>query len=106
MPVGAPSIEVLLIQLWIHEVEPFATALATAGVAANIKRVDIEPAVNAALGRRSYDLVIFDTRTPGLSLEMVQTCMRTHGIRVPLVVVDGRDLLDDVLTSALRQRQS
>lgn len=80
-----PRIDVLLIQFWIHDADAIVNALASAEVEANVKRVDIEPAVFAALGLRPYDLVVFDPSTPGMSVETVESCMRSHGSNAVLV---------------------
>lgn len=101
-----PRIDVLLIQFWIHDIGPVVKALARAEVDANIKRVDIEPAVYAALGVKAYQLVIFDPRTPGLSRETVQSCMRSHGSTAQLVVLEDATAIEDAIAGALRRRQS
>jgi hypothetical protein len=101
-----PCVEVLLIQFWINDADQIIAALASTGLPTNIKRVDIEPAICAALGRCSYDLVIFDQSTPGLTIDMVRSCMRSHDSKAVLVVVDGTRPLEELITDALRRRQS
>lgn len=106
MTSAPPRIDVLLIQFWIQDADVVVQALAVAEVEARVKRVDIEPALYAALGLKPYDLVIFDPRTPGLSVETVQGCMRSHGCKAVLVVLEETRPIDETIVSALRRRQS
>lgn len=98
------SVEVLLIQFWINDAAPLVTAIEAAGLRAHVKRVDIEPAIFAALGRVSHDLVIFDPSTPGITLELVQTCMREHASKAALAVAGDGESLKDAIAGILRRR--
>lgn len=106
MPSDRRRIEVLLIQFWINDPDGVAAALSAAGVDATIKRVDIEPALHAALGRRSYDMVIFDPKTPGLSDDIVHGCMRAHGCKATFVALGHETPLEAAIREALERRHS
>lgn len=81
-------LDVLAIQFWVHDPALIHRAVHSAGFDARIKRVDIEPALHAALGRQLWDLVIYDPATPGLAIETVQRCMKTFRRRAALVIID------------------
>jgi hypothetical protein len=106
MPSDRRRIEVLLIQLWINDPDGVAAAVYAAGVEATIRRVDIEPALHATLARRSYDLIILDPKTPGLSVDTVHSCMRVHGCKATLVALDQHASLEIAIREALEGRQS
>lgn len=90
-------LRVLLIQSWVVPGSELRSALREGGYQPLIYRVDFEPALVAALPRRSYDLVLLDSKTTSLSPSAVHALMGEHGIRVPLVVLaPGRDILADV----------
>lgn len=76
---------ILLIRPWTEPLSAFRGALTASGIQARISRVDIEPALNAALSRTSYDLVILDPRTPGITRELVEAMLRQH-MRIVQVV--------------------
>ena len=101
-----PQVEVLLVQFWINDPGPITAAIGATGVEANVKRGDIEPALNAALSSRSYDVIIYDPATPGVTLQMVQRCMASHASTALLVMVDDVMSLDDVIATVVRRRCS
>jgi DNA-binding NtrC family response regulator len=78
---------ILLIRAWTEPFAPFRAALRAAGLHTRIARVDIEPALNAALGRSSYDVIVLDPTTPGITREIVEARMREHGRFIPIVVL-------------------
>lgn len=90
------TIEVLAVQFWIRPLDPIACSLQSAGFIARIKRVDIEPALHAALGRQRWDLVLFDAATPELSLESVQQAMKSFRCDAPLLVASDEALADQI----------
>lgn len=100
----AGDVDVLVIQFWIEAVDPIAAAFQNIGITPRIKRVDIEPALNAALGRLAWHLVIYDPKTPGIGLKALQAAMRTYRCNAPLVIVDDSSALEDRIVEALRER--
>jgi len=102
---GEP-LRVLLIQSWLVRGAETRDALATAGYHPQIYRVDFESALSAALPRGSFDIVILDAKTSGISRATVETLMKDAGIKIPLVeVLPDRSLADDV-RSALAARRN
>jgi hypothetical protein len=79
------EIRVLVIRSWLLPVAELRTALLDARIHARIERVDIEPALHAALTRTQFDVAIYDGETPGLSYATVVKCMRDGGYELPIV---------------------
>lgn len=100
------TIELLAIQFWIHDPGPIHRAVHLAGFTARIQRVDIEPALHAALGRQAWDLVIVDPATPDLSQVSVQRAMDGFRRNAPLIVLDDVVALPDRIRDALCARRS
>jgi len=82
------KVRILLIRPWTDPFAPFRAALRAVGIHARISRVDIEPALHAALGRSSYDVIVLDPRTPGISRDVVDAGLREHARLIPVVVID------------------
>ena len=100
----AERMDVLLIQYWIRSGKPIRDALDAAGIVADITRVDIEPALNAALSWQRYRVAIFDPDTQTITEAAVEACVRRHDI--PLVVADDLATLGVRVLAALRDRDS
>lgn len=96
------AIRILLIRPWTEPLAPLRIALERAAIAARFHRVDIEPALNAALYRGGYDLVVLDPRTPAISLELVEACMKANRRSVPIVTLGDPSTLGDAIRNALR----
>jgi hypothetical protein len=79
------EIEILVIRSWLLPVAAIRMALRDAGIHGRIERVDIEPALHAALTRTRFAMVVYDAATPGLSYDTVVTCMRDTGYEPPIV---------------------
>jgi hypothetical protein len=91
------AIRILLIRPWTEPLAPIRAALEDAELAARFHRVDIEPALNAALSRGGYAVIVFDPRTPGITIEMIEARLRDHRRAVPVVTLgDTRTLADDI----------
>jgi hypothetical protein len=97
----AKALRVLLIQSWIIGGAEVRDALRSNGYEPLVYRVDFESALAAALPRGVYDVIVLDCRSTGIARSHVETLMRDHGVRAPLVeIMPGRPLGDDV-TAAL-----
>ena len=103
---GSPKMRVLVIQFWVHDSRPIRDALAACDIDADLVRVDIEPAVNAALSWGRYGLVIYDPTTTSVSLAAVEQCMRANQCAAPLVVADDLSTLGARALAALRGNRS
>ena len=87
--VMAPSTatpRILVIRAWTEPLARFREALREAGIAVRITRVDIEPALNAALARNAYDVVVWDPEST-ISRDLVEARLREHGRTASLVVL-------------------
>ena len=93
------KIDVLVVQFWVHDIKPIRAALEGAGLEVAITRVDIEPALHAALTCGHYDLVIYDPSTATLSRAAVEENLRASRRDPPLVVAD------DLATLGARARE-
>lgn len=106
MATPGSTMKLLLIRSWIHPLAPLRAALQAAGLDPRFTRVDIEPALNAALSRGGYDIAIYDPHTPGLQRTIVEACMRAHRIDIPLVELGELEDLAERIDVALAARRS
>lgn len=106
MPIRERSVHVLVIRFWIHDAAMIRESVRAAGFHAHIRRVDIEPALHAALGRQPWDLVIYDPSTPELSLDTTRRLMTAFRRRAPIVILDDVETLADRVRQALHDRRS
>lgn len=98
------AIRILLIRPWTEPLAPLRIALDQAAIAARIHRVDIEPALNAALNRGGYDVVVLDPRTPAISVEVIEACMKANRRSFPIVTLGDPSTLGDAIRNAIRAR--
>ncbi len=98
--------KVLLVRPWIHPLAPLRDALRVAGLDPRFTRVDIEPALNAALARGSHDIVLYDPTTPALSRPVVEARLREHRANIPIVELDhDPGSVGDRIRAALASRR-
>jgi hypothetical protein len=86
MPSNATP-RILVIRAWTEPLVQFRAALRDAGVTVRITRVDIEPALNAALARSSYDAVVWDPAC-AITRDIVEARLREHGRTATIVVLE------------------
>jgi hypothetical protein len=99
------SLHVLLIRPWIYRLEPVRAALHGVGFDPVLTRIDLEPALHAALTRRAFDLVIHDPSVAGLPHELVEARLRAHRHATPIVTLRAIATLgDDVIRAFARLR--
>lgn len=103
---GSLKMRVLVVQFWVHDSRPVRDALAAADIDADLVRVDIEPAVNAALSWGRYAAILYDPATTTVSLAAVEQCMRANQCAAPLVVADDLSTLGARVLAAVRRTQS
>lgn len=101
----AGTLEILLIQHWIHDLEPIRAAIGEVGAGARWTRVDIEPALHAALTRDTFDLVIY-AAPPSLSLASVEECLRATRCTIPVVAADPIATLAERVRDALQDHRN
>ena len=104
MSATSEPVRILLIRPWTQPLAPVRAALREAGIIARIFRIDIEPALNAALERTGYDLAVFDPATPGVTRELLEDRLRAHRRLMPIVTFDSLDTLVVSVKRALAQR--
>ena len=93
-----------MIRAWTEALAPLREALREAGIIAQFTRVDIEPALDAALGRGGFHVIVFDPATPGLSRGVVDARLREHACTAPLVILSRLEDLAELLTRTLSAR--
>lgn len=98
------AIRILLIRPWTAPLAPLRIALEQAGMTARFHRVDIEPALNAALHRSGYDVVVLDPTTPAITREIVDACMKANRRSLPIVTLSDPSTLADAIRSACRSQ--
>jgi hypothetical protein len=98
--------KVLLVRPWVHPLAPLRDALRTAGFDPRFTRVDIEPALNAALARGAHDVILLDPNTPSLSRAIVEARLRDHRVDIAIVELDGdlRALCDRIRVALASRR--
>jgi diguanylate cyclase (GGDEF)-like protein len=82
-------LSVLLIEDSREDAERLVDVLVAGGYSVEAERVETRAALQAALARRAWDLVITDYVMPGLSGASVLRTVREHDADQPLVVVSG-----------------
>ena len=78
---------ILVIRAWTEPLTRFREALREAGIAVRITRVDIEPALSAALARNPYDVVVWDPSST-ITRDIVESRLREHGRTASFVVLE------------------
>ena len=77
-----------------------------AHIEAEITRVDIEPALYAALLWQHYDFVIYDPTTRTLSLAAVQAALQALRSPAVLIVADDLSTLGERVRAVLDSRRN
>lgn len=97
------ALRVLFVKSWVEDLEPALAVLEASGFDVSYERVDLAPALWAALDRRGWDVLVCDWKTPQLSLFAVGAIVREYAASLPLVVLDRvEDLARDVKTAVCR----
>jgi DNA-binding response OmpR family regulator len=99
-------VKVLLIRPWIYSLAPLRASLRDAGFEARFTRVDIEPALHAALTRGGYDVAVVDPATPGLTRSTIELRLRDHRADFPIIVLEDIASLGEHVRAALAARRS
>lgn len=97
-------VRILLIRPWTEPLAPLRAALRDADITARIARVDIEPALDAALSRGGYDVIVFDPSTKDLTLDIIESRLREHRRMTPIVTLTGLERLAAAIKAALISR--
>jgi len=95
---------ILLVRPWTEPIGHFRAALREAGIDAKIWRVDIEPALNAALERATYDVIVFDPSTPHITRATIEELVRDHHRLAPIVVFDSMESVVGAIKHVLTAR--
>ncbi len=88
---------ILVIRPWTKPLGRLRSLLREAGIEALIRRVDIEPALNAELTRGNFDLILFDP-TGSITRELVEQRLREHDRVIPVLESQSDD--SDAVTIA------
>lgn len=99
-------VKVLLIRPWIHSLAPLRASFHAAGLEVRFTRVDIEPALNAALARGGFDVAVVDLATPALAEVTIEQRLREHRADLPIVVLEDIPSLGEHVKAALAARRS
>ena len=96
------TIRILLIRAWTEPLAPLRAALEANDLDARFHRVDIEPALDAALDRGSYTVIVFDPQTPGITRETLDARLRANRRAIPVVTLSDARTLAETIRQALR----
>ena len=96
------TMRILLIRPWTEPLAPLRAALEAGDLNARYHRVDIEPALNAALDRGGYTVIVFDPRTPGITRETIESRMKANRRTIPILTLGAARTLVEDIRQALR----
>ena len=99
------TIRILVVRTWT-ELAPLRAALRDLGYAVHITAVDIEPALNAALARTTFDVIVYDANTPAIGRDTLAARMREHGRDIPVVELTTLDELAAQVFGSLASRRN
>jgi DNA-binding NtrC family response regulator len=86
------ALSILLVRPWTTEAERLRTAIRAEGLSVRLTRVDFPAALYAALSWGSFDVILFDPRTPSVSHELLATALRDSKLTTPIIVMNGEDV--------------
>jgi len=98
------SLHILLIQSWTSDVRAFEETLRAAGIEAAITRVDFRAALEAALARQRFDLVVLDPSTSDLPRVAIEECLQRAGHEVSIILLEDMATLGERVLRALAPR--
>jgi hypothetical protein len=98
--------EILVVVPWTIDLTGLRASLRAEEIHAIVTRVDLEPALEAALTRTRFDAVVYLSPTPSLALNLVETAVRVRGRAVPVVVVDQLAAAAAKIAAELRLRRN
>lgn len=98
------SLHILLIQSWTSDVRAFEETLRAAGIEAAITRVDFRAALEAALARQRFDLVVLDPSTSDLPRGAIDECLQRAGHEVSIILLEDMATLGERVLRALAPR--
>jgi len=81
-------LRILWVHSWVQPTQGVRDALSDAGYRAILTRVDIEPALQAAITRRDFELAIVDG-SAGIARALVEARFREHHIFAPVIDHDA-----------------
>jgi DNA-binding NtrC family response regulator len=100
------KIRILLVRPWTESLAPLRAELRAAGFDAQLVRIDFEPALNAALMRDRFDVIIYDPTTRGITRELIETRLRENRRAVPVVVLDSVSTIARAIERALAEQRN
>lgn len=95
-----PAIRILVIASWEVPTAELRASLERADLHAKMTRVDIEPALHAALQRGPFEVALYVRPLSGLPLAMIEPVLADKKLR--LVVVDRGEDVGTALVRCLR----
>ena len=99
-------LNILLVRLWTLETERLRTSLRAAGLSAHITRVDFPAALYAALSWGTFDVVVYDPHTAGISQELFTTVMRDRCPRTPVVELEPVASIGTRIQAVVQERRN
>lgn len=104
MAQASEPVRILLIRSWTQPLAPLRAVLREHGITAHFFRVDIEPALNAALSRGGYHVIVYDPQTQGITRDTLDARLRDHKCSVAVIELGRHDDLPDAIARVLVAR--
>jgi DNA-binding NtrC family response regulator len=102
MPDSPQPLRILVVRTWTEPLASLRALFRAAGYKARLYLVDIEPALNAALERSTFHIVLYDPNTPGVSRDILDARMREHRSSIPVVTFTEPERIVEDIRNALR----
>jgi hypothetical protein len=103
MPGDRHPVRILVVRAWSEPVTALRDALRTAGVRAQLTRVDAAASLDVALSRGPFDYIVVDPASE-IAHEVVEARMRVHDRSAPVLSFSAVDAIIHELSDARRTR--
>jgi len=98
------QLNILLVRPWTHDSERLRTSLRAIGLSVCLTRVDFPASLYAALSWGSFDVILFDPKTPSISHELLANALRDAKLTTPIIVLSGDDVGKVVAAQVVARR--
>ncbi|HEY5957351.1 MAG TPA: hypothetical protein VIV60_12385 [Polyangiaceae bacterium] len=99
-------LNILLVRLWTTDTERLRTSIRAAGLIARITRVDFPAALYAALSWGTFDAVVYDSATPGITRDVLTTALREHNATTTVLEIATDTGIGERLAALMEARRN
>lgn len=97
-------LDILLVRPWTADTERLRTSIRAAGLTARITRVDFAAALFAALTWGTFNVIVYDRTTPGVTPEELAAAVRERSPATPVIELGASDLGQQLVALLARRR--